>query len=187
MEEVEIERRLTERLSEKRMRHVHGVAKTAERLARRFGACPGQARLAGLLHDCAREYAKRELLQIASARGLSLTALERAAPVLLHAPVGALRAREIYGIEDAQVLRAIALHTTGGAGMTQLDKIIYLADMIEPSRDYPGVAALRREAEVNLDKAVFAALGQSLAYMLRRGELIHPDTVVARNDFLLKE
>ena len=187
MEEVEIERRLAKQLSEKRMRHVHGVAKAAERLARRFGVCPQQARLAGLLHDCARECAKRELLEIAAARALPLTALERAAPVLLHAPVGALWAREVYGVEDAQVLRAIALHTTGGAGMTQLDKILYLADMIEPNRDFPGVTALRREAETNLDKAVFAALGQSLSYMLRRGELIHPDTIVARNDFLLKE
>lgn len=187
MKEAELKRRLAQRLSGKRMQHVCGVAETAERLAKRFGISPKQARLAGLLHDCAREHAKKDLLEIAAARNLPLTAVERGAPVLLHAPVGALWAKELYGVEDAQVLRAIALHTTGGAAMTELDKIIYLADMIEPGRDFPGVTALRRTAETDLDKAVFEALGHSLAYMLKRGDLIHPDTVIARNEILLKD
>lgn len=187
MKESEIARCLAKRLSPKRMKHVCGVTETAERLAKRFDAEPRQARLAGLLHDCAREYSKAELLEIAAARDLPCTALERAAPVLLHAPVGALLAKEVYGVEDTQVLRAIALHTTGGAAMTLLDKIVYLADMIEPNRAFPGVAVLRRQAEADLDRAVREALEHSLLYMLQRGELIHPDTIVARNDFLLKE
>ena len=98
-------------------------------------------------------------------------------PLLLHAPLGALLAREKYGADDEAVLRAIARHTVGGASMTALDKIVYFADMVEPTRAYPGVEELRRlMREADLDEMTLAGLTRSIAFVLEKGHLIHPDT-----------
>lgn len=108
-------------------------------------------------------------------------------PLLLHAYIGARRVRECYGVESREIEQAIWRHTVGGEHMTCLDKIIYFADMIEPSRDYPGVDELRRlSREADLDEMVLAGLSQSIAFVLHRNHLIHPDTVLARNEILLR-
>ena len=122
----------------------------------------------------------------ADARGVSYGVVEASMPLLLHAPLGALLAREKYGADDEAVLRAIARHTVGGAAMTALDKIVYFADMVEPTRAYPGVEELRRlMREADLDEMTLAGLTRSIAFVLEKGHLIHPDTVLARNELLL--
>ncbi len=182
----EMRAELSRRLKKSRFEHSLGVAETSALLARRFGGDEAQARLAGLLHDCAREFQNDALLGEAAARGLAIDEVERAAPLLLHAPLGALRARELYGVADEAVCRAIALHTVGARDMTALDKIVYFADMIEPTRAYPGVEALRALArEASLDEMVLAGLTRSIMFVLEKGGLVHPDTVLARNGLLL--
>lgn len=181
-----MKRELSHRLKKSRYEHSLGVADTAAFLARRFGEDETLARLAGLLHDCARAFPNEALRAEADARGVAYGEVERTMPLLLHAPLGACVAREVYGVEDETVLRAIARHTVGGTAMTVLDKIIYFADMMEPTRDYPGVEELRDLARnASLDEMTLAGLTRSIAFVLEKGHLIHPDTVIARNELLL--
>lgn len=178
---------LTKRLSPKRLSHSIGVSKTAEELAARFHYDTDKAKTAGLLHDLAREVPVNELLPRAQAFGIVVSDMERAEPILLHAPLGARLAQLEFGINDAEILQAIILHTTGGPNMKILDKIIYLADIIEPGRDFKGIIEIREMAEADLDKALLRALDQSIDYLIKRGGVIHPATIAARNEILLKE
>ncbi|SDF21752.1 putative HD superfamily hydrolase of NAD metabolism [Sporolituus thermophilus DSM 23256] len=186
MDYEQIKANLARRLTPKRLAHSVGVSETSAWLAEKYGADVRQARLAGLVHDCAREMTSNNLLQLAEAFGIVVNDVERQEPVLLHAPVGAALAEREYGIRDPQILRAIALHTTGGADLTLLDKIIYLADFIEPHRDFPGVDKLRSLARIDLDAAVLAAYDQTLQYIVGRRALLHPATVEGRNQLLIK-
>lgn len=182
----EMRAELSRRLKKSRFDHSLGVAETSAALARRFGEDETRARVAGLLHDCAREFPNEAMLGEAESRGLDVDEVERSSTLLLHAPLGALRAREVYGIEDEAVCRAITLHTVGARDMTALDKIVYFADMIEPTRAYPGVEALRELArEATLDEMTLAGLTRSIMFVLEKGGLVHPDTVLARNGLLL--
>lgn len=187
MEYQEMQALLAKRLKKSRYLHSLGVADTAVFLAHRFDADVQQARIAGLLHDCAREYPNEAMLAEAEQRHIPYTDVERSMPLLLHAYIGARRVRECYGVESREIEQAIWRHTVGGEHMTCLDKIIYFADMIEPSRDYPGVDELRRlSREADLDEMVLAGLSQSIAFVLHKNHLIHPDTVLARNEILLR-
>lgn len=180
MDKTAITSQLSTVLSSKRLLHSLGVARTAVYLAELYGVDPQQAEIAGLLHDCAREMSYAELLRQAEVQHLPLDALDRQAPVLLHARLGAHIARTEYGITDEAILQAITCHTVGGPQMTTLDKIIFLADYIEPGRDFDGVEALRAVAAQNLDQAVLAAYDQTIAYMRQKKIVIHPDTLAGR-------
>lgn len=178
---------LASRLKPTRYKHSLGVSATAAFLAQRFGLDVEKARVAGLLHDCARQYSNEALTTEAQSRGIEIGPVEAAMPLLLHAYVGARLIQEDYGVQDLEIAQAIYRHTVGGSGMTDLDKVIYFADMIEPNRDYPEVEELRRlSREASLDEMVLAGLSQSIAFVNRKGHLIHPDTVTARNEIVLK-
>lgn len=178
---------LSERLKESRYLHSVGVADTAVFLAKRFGVDEHKARIAGLLHDCAREFSNEALQAEADKRKIAYTAVEKNMPLLLHAYIGARRIAELYEVNDSEIAQAVYRHTVGGKNMTKLDKIIYFADMIEPNRDYPGVEHLRQLAKnATLDQALLAGLSQSIMFIVKRGGLIHPNTVIARNEILLK-
>ncbi len=178
MKREKIEYRLKRTLDAERYRHTLGVAKTARWMAERFGVNPEKAELAGLLHDCAKCMSLGEMKK--AARSLSLDETTLASRALLHAPAGMCVAKERYGVEDPEVLGAIRWHTTGRAGMTKLEKIVYLADMIEPNRKpFPGMDALRRLCGTDLDEALRLALRLSLAHVLRQGNALHPDTMDA--------
>ncbi len=113
-----------------------------------------------------------------------MSAADKKDPIILHAPLGAeLVAREL-AIDDEEVYHAIALHTTGGVKMTLLDKVIYLADAIEPHRRYRGVDKLREATAVGVDFALLVAFDQSLLYLIEKKSWIHPNTIAARNDLL---
>lgn len=179
--------KLSQVLSAKRFQHSLGVSESAAKLAAQFGEDVDKAKLTGLLHDCARGLSSNNLLQMAEAFAIVVKDVERCQPVLLHAPLGAYIAQTEYGIDDPQILKAIALHTTGGREMAVLDKIIYVADCIEPGRDFPGVDRLRKLAAVDLDAAMLAAYDQSLHYILEQGLLIHPATIDGRNWLLQRK
>ncbi|WP_231473875.1 bis(5'-nucleosyl)-tetraphosphatase (symmetrical) YqeK [Selenomonas sp. ND2010] len=179
---------LAKRLKRSRFIHSVGVSETAAFLAGRFGVEEQKARVAGLLHDCAREFRNEDMIAEAQKRKIAIGAVEQAMPLLLHAYIGAKRIREIYQVEDKDVEQAIWRHTVGGPQMTALDKIIWFADMIEPGRDYPGVENLRQLAkEASLDDMMLAGFSQSIQFVVAKGHLIHPDTVLARNELLLKK
>lgn len=172
--------------SDSRFAHSLGVEKTAVDLARRFGVDEEKARIAGLLHDCAREFPNDRLIEEAQKRGIEIGEVERQTPLLLHAPIGSFLVREKYEVEDEEISQAIARHTVAARDMSSLDKIIYFADMIEPNRNYPEVEHLRQLArDATLDEMFLEGLSESIVFIVAKKSLIHPATVSARNQLLL--
>lgn len=179
---------LQSRLKKSRFAHSIGVANTAVKLAKKFGVDEEKAYIAGLLHDCAREFENDELPAQAEKRGIKIGEVEKVAPLLLHSYVGAKMISEIYGVDDSEIFQAIYRHTVGAKNMSKLDKIIYFADMIEPNRNYPGVDKLRELAETsnNLDEIILTAMNESIIFVVQKNSLLHPDTIDARNFLLLQ-
>ena len=164
----------------KRIAHVQGVEEEAVRLARRWGADEQQARRAGILHDCTKYLELPEQLQLCSKYGIVLDELERTSAKLLHSKTGAWIARDVYGVGEEE-FQAIYWHTTGKADMSLLEKVIYLADYIEPHRDFPGVEELRALAYQDLDAALLMGVEMSIDDLKQRGVPIHPNTRAARD------
>ena len=161
------------------------VARCAELLAQHHGLDTTRARLAGMLHDLARLYSGERLLEECGIRGLSVNEFERKNPVVLHARLGAEIARERFGVKDAAVLAAIAKHTLGDAEMSALDCAVYLADALEPGRDYPERAGLWELACRDLDEAIRRTLAASLDHYARKGGDVAPQTAAAVRAFAL--
>ena len=175
------------RLNKKRFAHSIGVADTAVKLAKRFDVDQNAAYIAGLLHDCAREFENDRLPLEAIKRKIPINEVELDAPLLLHAPIGAKMAREIYGVENSEILQAIERHTVADKNMTPLDMIIWFSDMIEPHREYPGVDELRRLARMaSLEEMFLTGLDRSIVFVIQKGVLVHPKTIEARNFLLIK-
>ena len=170
-----------QRLSPERLTHTRGVFAAAKELADRYAVDQGKTGLAAILHDTAKNLGAADLLSLAAEAGIIVNIVQQQAPDLLHGPVAAVLARRELGIADESVLQAIARHTTGAPGMTDLDKVLYLADYIEPGRTFPGVQSVRQAARQDLDRAVLQAMDGTLRYVIDRGWLIDPLTVEARN------
>ncbi len=166
-----------ERLSAKRYGHTLRVANAAEDLARVHGLDRGRARLAALLHDATREMSSEEFLELAESWNLPVGEPERESPKLLHGPVAAEMARRELGVGDAEILDAIREHTTGRPGMDSLSLVLYVADKIEPARDYPSVERLRRLARQDLRGAAAESLRRSIAHNEERGRPTHPASI----------
>lgn len=164
----------------KRIAHVQGTEEAAARLARRWGADEEKARRSAILHDCTKYLTMEEQLQLCAKYGIVLDDLERQAVKLLHAKTGACVARDVYGVSD-DMYSAIFWHTTARADMTLLEKILYIADYMEPTRDFPGVERLRKLAYEDLDAAVCLGCEMSIEEMHQRGLPVHPNTVKARD------
>lgn len=177
---------IKEKLSKKRFEHSLRVAETALEMAKGRGLDEEQVHLAALLHDYAKDLPSDELLRIGREKGIILYKAEEVQPDLLHGPVGAWLLKQELEITDEAVLQAIRYHTTGHYPMTELDKIIYLADLLEPGRTYEGIASLRAICAENIDKGLLFAFDSTLRYVLERKMLIHPLTVEARNWLLLQ-
>lgn len=169
----------------KRWKHVEGVMETAVILAKRYGADAEKADLAALLHDLAKFWPIERQEAVIRENGLNPELLKHDKQ-LMHAEVGAFISQHDYGIEDQEVLDAIRYHTSGRVGMTLLDKIVCLADYMEPGRDFPGVERIRELAEHSLEEALVAGFDSTISFLLQKRKVIFPLTVLARND-LLKE
>ncbi|ACX63996.1 MULTISPECIES: bis(5'-nucleosyl)-tetraphosphatase (symmetrical) YqeK [Bacillales] len=167
----------------KRWEHTKGVMETAVILAGRFGADPVKADLAAILHDVAKYWPVQKLHQMMVEHKLSDELLHYDKQ-LWHAEVGAFVAEHEYGVTDAEVLDAIRYHTSGRIGMTLLDKVVCLADYMEPGRDFPGVNNIRELANHSLEEALAAGFDSTIGYLLSRRQIIFPLTVLARNDLI---
>jgi predicted HD superfamily hydrolase involved in NAD metabolism len=162
------------RLSERRYEHTLRVADTAEDLALVHDLDTDLARLAALLHDAAREMGPEEFLNLADKWHLQVEDLERESPKLLHGPVAAELAKRELGVDDEEVLEAVRTHTTGRPGMGPLALVLYVADKIEPARDYPSVGRLRTLAGEDLNGAAAESLRRAIAHNQERGKPTHP-------------
>lgn len=165
-----------------RWEHTVGVIDTAKKLAVRFGASVEKAALAALLHDVAKYWPAETLKQTLRQHGADEW-LAYDEP-LWHAPVGAIIAREQFGLTDPDVLNAIRYHTSGREQMSQLEKIVCLADVIEPGRNFPGIARIRQLAEHDLNQALIASFDATIRFLIARGKVIIPLTIMARNDLI---
>ena len=176
---------LRARLGEKALGHSLRVADTAAGLAATYDVDVDRARLAGLLHDWDRERSADELMDSARDAGVTITPADEAVPYLLHARTGAASLAEAMPGLDQAVVRAVALHTVGAPDMTALDMVVYVADMIEPARDFPGVLALRDAVGVASLRELFVlAYRRSLLHLVESGRRIHPDTVAVWNSLV---
>ena len=167
-------------LNYKRIPHVLGTEQEAIRLAERYGADVEKARVAALLHDCTKKLSMEEQLALCEKYGIQLDELEQKALKLLHSKTGAAIARDMFGVDD-EIYSAIWYHTTGHANMTKLEKIIYLADYIEPTRDFPGVDELRNVCYEDLDKGLLKGLEMTIEEMTAMGNPVHHATIEARD------
>ena len=172
-------------LKHKRIPHVLGTEQEAVRLAERYGADVEKARIAALLHDCTKKLDLPSQLALCERYGIELDELEQQALKLLHSKTGAAVARDLFGVDD-EIYSAIWHHTTGRAHMTLLEKVIYLADYIEPTRDFPGVDHLRNVCYQDLDEGLLLGLEMTIQEMTAMGNPVHHATVEAR-DALRKE
>lgn len=170
------------RMPEKRYIHTMGVMETAINLAEKYGENPKSAETAAILHDIAK-YADLEWMRkIAKENGLDAR-LEGWGSEILHGPIGAWIAEDEFQITDEDILNAIRFHTTGRAGMSQLEKIIYIADMIEPNRKFDGVEKLRKKAQEDLDKAMRACIRHTISFLVQSKQAIYPVSIECYNDF----
>lgn len=161
-----LEKKLKKYMDEERFIHTQGVMYTACALAMCHNADMNRARLAGLLHDCAKCIPNSKKLKICQRENIPVSAAEEASPDLLHAKLGVYISKEKYGVTDREVRQAIRYHTTGRPEMTLLEKIIYIADYIEPGRDKaPNLPTVRRLAFQDLDETMYVILKDTLEYL----------------------
>ena len=178
--------KLKELLNEKRWKHSINTSQVAYHLAKRYGVDSKKARIAGLLHDCAKNMSSEELKELAMVNKLKLDIEIQKIPKVLHAFMGTLIARREFDIQDPEILQAIRLHSTGGKNMTVLDKIIYLSDKIEPLRYFDKIEMIREMSVKDLDRAFLMLLDIGLMTLIKRELLIYPATIEARNEVLNK-
>lgn len=166
MDRIKIRELLNAKMNPKRMEHILGVEYTATALAMCYEVDLEQASLAGLLHDCAKHLSRDEKFAECRRFGITINQFEQRNPELLHAKLGACYAKDIYGVEDEEVLSAIICHTTGKPAMSTLDKIIYIADYIEPNRNKaPKLPMLRKLAFEDLDQCLFIILENTIEFL----------------------
>lgn len=168
----------------KRWHHTMGVMASAVELAERFGEDPAKAQFAALLHDFCKAWPVERQRQVLEEGGEEWMDLLEYDKELWHGPVAAIVLRRDFGVEDEAVLDAVRWHTSGRVNMTKLDKIVCLADYIEPGREFPGVDRIRQLAEQSLEKALVAGLDSTISYLLQKGGIIYPLTVMTRNSLL---
>ena len=168
-------------------RYIHSVntMKAAVSLAEHYGEDREAAAAAGLLHDCAKDLRDDETLEYCRLHGIQVNELERRQVFLMHGEVGAILAAEKYEVNDEIILNAIRYHTTGHPDMNTMDKIIFLADYIEPGRTHNEVDNVRKLAYEDINKALIGAFDNIIRYVIRQKGLIHPDTIKARNSILM--
>ena len=175
-------------MPEKRLRHCLGVEKASRELAERFGLDVEKAGLAGLLHDYAKKVSDEEFLALIDKYRLNPD-LKNWGNDVWHGMVGIYKIQEDLGVEDAEILRAIEIHTVGNSTMSELDKVVYVADYIEHNRDFPGVEKARDLAQQSLNQALAYETARTVEHLAHKGMPIYPQTLETYNAFVgyLKE
>lgn len=176
--EAQILDKLRGMITPRRFTHTLGVAETAERLAPTCGVDPRRARLAGLLHDCAKSMPLEEMRKLVTEELPDLDAAELETRQILHAPAGMILARDMFGVRDASILSAIRKHTVGAGDMSPMDALIYVSDFIEPGREmFPGLEKARKLAEKDIYRAMLCCAELTARHLRAHGQDIHPRTL----------
>ncbi len=181
----EVLKYLKANLKHKRVEHSLGVEQAARELALRFGCDEEKAALAGLVHDCAKNLPMDLMVRYAVEAGFPAEGTGAVGAGILHAPAGVIVAERELGISDPEVLSAICWHTVPRPDMSRLDKIVSLADIIEPGRDFDGVERIRSAARRDLDEAFRLSLARVMRHVLDEGLFLHPLTLQVYNELTL--
>lgn len=185
---IQMQEKLKSMMSKERFEHSIGTMEMAESLAEKYGCNVEQARVAGLLHDCAKEYGVEETIIFLNSIGYRIEESARRAVEIYHQYMGGIIAMDKFGVDDRDIINAISCHTTGRKNMTLLDKVVYLADLTERTRSKdpePWLDDLRKLCDYNLDMAMLLALEMSIRRLLDDNRAIQLDTIQARNSILL--
>lgn len=179
--------KLNTMLKPKRLEHSINVAKCAIKLSEIYGYDKEKAYLAGLVHDCAKYFTKEQIDSYVEKYNIELDPLEVDNIALSHSIIGSFAIQDVFNIQDMDIINAVRYHTTGRENMSILEKIIFMADMIEEGRNFPGVDHLR-ELSFNkqLDKALITSFNNTIKFVIDNDQLIHPRSVKARN-YLMQE
>lgn len=175
---------ILEDIGEHRFNHTLRVVEESRKLASHYSIDGDKAQIAALLHDCAKFSDKKNLLKMANDFDIILNEIMIENHELIHAPLGAKIAQFKYDISDEDILNSIKYHTTGRRNMSELEKIIYLADYIEPFRSFDGVEKVRELSYIDLDKGILTAMDQTIAFLIKNTRLISKDTIDARNQLI---
>lgn len=175
------------KLNADRFNHSLNVADSAKELALRYGADADKAYTAGLLHDVMKNASPEEQLGVLSEAGIELMPVERENKKLWHAMAGAAYVKFVMGIDDRDIIRAVRYHTTGRAGMSLLERVVYLADYISADRNYNGVEDMRRLCKSDSDEAILYALTFGIPDLVSKGRVIHPDSIDLYNEVIIKK
>lgn len=178
---------LREHLNPHRVEHSVRVMETAVKYAKIWGVDEEKAKIAGLLHDSGKWNDKDATLKKVDEFGIILNEEERDNFHLVHGVLGSFIAKYEFGIEDREIIEAIRFHVTARKNMTTLDKVVYLADKLEPARKYDGVDELRKLAETDIDKAIMGVFDGTIKLLVDRGETIATETIEARNWLLMEK
>lgn len=170
---------LKKRIDNDRLEHSKNTANEAVKLAKRYGVDTKKAYIAGLLHDVAKGKCRFGLRKLAEEYDVTIDEFEQRNPELTHGKLGAIMVSKQLGIKDKEILSAIRWHTTGKANMTMLEKIIYIADIIEPGRNFDGIDAIRKLAKKNIDDALVLALESVMKFVHSKGFALHPKSIEA--------
>ena len=181
----EVYKAVRNELSEERFIHSEGVAKRCEEFARLNGVDIEKAKLVGIAHDIAKEIPKEDRIKVAIEKGIELDEFEKENTSLIHAKLGAKICKDRFDFSD-DMCRAIEVHTTGKKDMSKLDKILYIADCCEPSRNYDGVNGIYETGKINLNDGYILALIRKIEYTINKRIKIHLDSIEAYNDYLNK-
>lgn len=182
----EMKTTLEQALPHKRFQHSLYVYETALKMGKHFHGNLEKIGIAALLHDCGREIPTRDSLMYAITHNIPMDFVEEHQPILLHAKLGRYFARDKYGVADPEILDAIAQHTTGAPHMSQTSMIVYLADLLEPTRDFKGIKELREVAGQDLELAMLKAMEHTMQYLLTYDLLVHPDCLEGYNQLAAK-
>ncbi|AYE34830.1 bis(5'-nucleosyl)-tetraphosphatase (symmetrical) YqeK [Clostridium septicum] len=183
----EIKNYLKNNLVESRFNHTLGVVETSIKLAKINDVDLNKAKIAALIHDVAKNKTVDEMKKIIDENKIKLSYDEENTPELWHSIIAPIIGREVFNIDDEEILSAVRWHTTGKENMSTLDKIVYIADMIEPNRRFPGVEKIRSTAFKNLDEGILMALTHTTRYLLDKGFTIDINSIKARNYLLLNK
>lgn len=173
---------ISKRMKSARFKHSKNVSKEAVRLAKKYGADVKKAEVAGILHDITKESPQEEQFEIIERAGIEFTETERNTPKLWHAISGSAYIKLVLGIDDEDIINSVRYHTTGRAGMSLLEKVIFIADFTSDERDYDGVEKIRKATDKGLDEAMIEALSFTICDLAERKLVIAPDTFYAYNE-----
>ena len=181
----QIDTKIKKIMNEKRYQHSLRVSLVAEKIAEYYKLPSEQVKILGLIHDCAKDYSVENLKKLINKYHIRLDEVEEKIPKIWHAYVGAELAREIFQIDDEEMLDAIRYHSTASDKLSLIGKIIYIADKIEPDRGAKKIKKLWELLKQDIDSAMLELINQELNYLISKNLIIHPDTLFARNKILI--